>query len=390
MELVRTKIKQAIGILEELGIDMWLTLCRESDTVPDPAVDLIVGQKVIWTTAYFISVTGKTTVLAGEADAADYERTGLYDQVVVYGEDVGSALVDIIKSHEPEKIAVNYSRNSITADGLSHGLYLSLMDWLENTPYCQRLVSAEGLIARLRGRKTGPELDRIKKAAELANQCWDASIRMVRTGMSEIEIGRIIDGNICKEGHRPSFETIVNAGAKTRPGHGSPTSALLEKGDLLHVDFGVLYENFCSDIQRVAYFKKDHESGPPEDLIKAFLKIKTIIDETAKRYKPGERGHEIDALARRMLADDGYPEYPHALGHQIGRAVHDGAAIVGPLWKRYGELPLIPLETGNTFTVELGIDVAGIGAMSLEEDLVVTAAGAEFLCPRQTELVVFG
>jgi Xaa-Pro aminopeptidase len=388
VQLIQTKIKQAVDILNELGIDMWLTLCRESDSVPDPAIELISLHKVIWTTAFVITATGETTVLVGEADATEHEGSGLFDEVVVYNKDVGTALVKIIASHDPQKIAVNYSKYNITADGLSHGLYLSLIDWLAGTPYGRRLVTAEGLIARLRDRKTKPELRRIKRAAELAHQSWEVSLETIAVGMSEIEIAGIIDANIRKTGHEPSFETIVNAGTKTQSGHGLPTRAVLEKGDLLHVDFGVRCEDYCSDIQRVAYCRREGEREPPEVLLKAFAKIKAIIDETAKRYKTGQLGHVIDALARKMLADDGYPEYPHALGHQIGRAVHDGAAIVGPLWKRYGQMPCIPLETGNTFTVELGINIASIGAMSLEENLLVTDKGGRFFCPRQTELTL--
>jgi Xaa-Pro aminopeptidase len=327
-------------------------------------------------------------VLAGEADAADYQRSRLYKEVVVYGEDMGATLLEIVASQDPQQIAINYSQNSITADGLSHGLYLSLLEWLDKSPYRQRLVSAEALMAKLRGRKTEEEIARIQRAAELAHRVWETSLATIRPGMSEIEIAGVIDTNIGNTGQQPSFGTIVNSGAKTRPGHGAPTEAILEPGDLLHVDFGVRYQGFCSDIQRVAYYKRDYEGDPPEALSKAFLKIKSIIDETAKEYQTGVRGHTIDALARKMLAEDGYPEYPHALGHQVGRAVHDGAAIVGPLWKRYGEMPCIPLEAGNTFTVELGIDVQGIGAMSLEEDLVVTDDGGRFLGPRQTELMV--
>jgi Xaa-Pro aminopeptidase len=193
---------------------------------------------------------------------------------------------------------------------------------------------------------------------------------------------------IKKEGGTNSFETIVNAGAKTTPGHGHPTDAKLQPGDLLHIDFGAKLDEFCSDLQRLAYFKKQDEAGAPEELIKAFDKVKEVIDKTSELYRPDKKGYQIDAEARRILKESDYPVYQHALGHQIGRATHDGAAIVGPKWKRYGDAPYIPLEEGNVFTVELGIDVADIGYVGLEEDLVVTKDGGKFLCPRQEELII--
>ena len=87
-----------------------------------------------------------------------------------------------------------------------------------------------------------------------------------------------------------------------------------------------------------------------------------------------------------MLTDNGYPTYQHALGHQLGRDVHDGGALIGPKWERYGITPTIELEANNVFTLELEIVLPGIGCVGLEEDVCVTESGARFLGPRQMEL----
>jgi Xaa-Pro aminopeptidase len=99
-------------------------------------------------------------------------------------------------------------------------------------------------------------------------------------------------------------------------------------------------------------------------------------------------GHEIDTAARQALEREGFDVYQHALGHQLGRAVHDGGAIVGPRWSRYGRSSVEPLEENNVFTLELEIMLPDIGCVGLEEDVVITASGAEFLCPRQMELTI--
>ncbi len=388
MDLNQAKIKQAIGILNELDIDLWLIFCRETDMMADPALELIVGHKVVWQSAFFICKNGETVAMVGNYDAADFEKSGRFKEVIPYVEDCGTEIKNQIKKINPKNIALNYSVDDTAADGLSHGMYLMLSDYLKGTDYPDKFISSEKLMSLLRGRKTEKEIALVSQAAKLATDCWDRSLKEIKPGLSEIAIANIINRNFDELGVVNSFDTIVNAGAKTSPGHGHPTGAILEPGDLLHIDFGAVYKSYCSDIQRLAYVKKENESQPPEELTKAFNMIHDIITETAKLYKPGAKGYRIDAVAREMLKKNNYPVYQHGLGHQLGRSVHDGAALVGPKWKRYGSTVTIPLEEGNIFTVELGIELDNIGYVGLEEDLVVTKEGGKFLCPRQNELVV--
>jgi Xaa-Pro aminopeptidase len=388
MDICKEKIEQAIGILDELNIDLWLIFCRESDMMADPTLDLIVGDKVVWQSAFFIGRRGETIALVGNFDAPNFERSGRFQRVIPFVQDCGKEIAKNIKKIKPNKIALNYSLDNTAADGLTHGMYLLLKEYLKGTPYQKKLISAEPIISSLRGRKTRTEIELLKKAASLANSCWNKNIHQVRAGMTEIEIARMLEKSIIDTGNVISFETIVNAGAKTSAGHGHPTGAILEKGDLLHVDFGAQYKKYCSDIQRLAYFKRDNESEPPGELASAFNTVRDIISEVSQLYKPGVKGYKVDAVARKMLRSAGYPEYQHALGHQIGRSVHDGSALVGPKWKRYGNSPNIPLEEGNAFTIEFGIELPRIGYVGLEENLVVTPQGGEFLCPRQMELII--
>ncbi len=388
MDLIKAKIEQAIGILKELDIDLWLIFCRESDLMADPSMALVVGHKVVWQSAFFIGKSGSTAALVGNFDAADFERSGEFKTVQPYVEDCGREIRRMVRKFDPKKIALNYSTNDVASDGLTYGMYQLLINYLKGTVYTDRIISSEVIMSRLRGRKIEPEIDLISKAATASTDCWSQSIKEIHIGQTEKEIAAIIDANIKKTGGANSFETIVNAGAKSTPGHGHPTEAVLEPGDLLHIDFGAKIKGFCSDLQRLAYFKKENEADTPIELIRAFNKVKEVIDKTSALYLPGKKGYQIDAEARRILKEAGYPVYQHALGHQIGRATHDGAAIVGPKWKRYGKTPSIPLEEGNVFTVELGINIEYIGYVGLEEDLLVTNDGGRFLCPRQNELVI--
>ena len=95
--------------------------------------------------------------------------------------------------------------------------------------------------------------------------------------------------------------------------------------------------------------------------------------------KPGVRGLDIDTIARGHIVSQGYDEYPHALGHQVGRYAHDGGALLAPAWERYGNLPFMPLEKDQVFTIEPRIYVKDFGVATVEEMVVITAGGAEYL-----------
>ncbi len=388
MNIVADKVKQAAGVLEELDIDLWLIFVRETSMQADPMLPMMVGHDCTWQSFFAYTRNGDAIALVGNLDEADFTRAGYFTEVATYTAGVSEDIRTLIERLDPSKIAINYSTSDTGADGLTHGMYLLLQEYLDGTAYQKRLISAEPVCSKLRSRKLPAEVELIATAAKLTTQVWDEVHPQLKVGMTEKEVGALIDATIAKHGGEPSFSTIVNAGDKTDPGHGAPSDARLDPGDLLHVDFGIRLDGYCSDLQRLAYFPRREKSGLPEELKEAFYTVNEIITETAKISRPGVKGCEIDALAREMLRDHGYPEYQHALGHQLGRAVHDGGAVLGPEWERYGVTPRIEIEKSNVFTLELEIMLPGIGCVGLEEDVVVTDNGAEFLCPRQMKLVV--
>lgn len=388
MEIIREKIQQIPSLLRELDLDLWLVAVRETPVLRDPVIPLITGLDATWQSYFAYTHDGRSYALVGNFDRVDYERSGNFTQVRSYTEGVREDLRELLTGLNPRKIAINYSLDDPSADGLTHGMYLVICEHLAGLPYADRLVSAETLCSRLRARKTPAEIARLTRAAELAERAWQRARKRLQAGLSEREIATILDAEMQAEGAVPSFATIVNAGSKTDPGHGHPTDARLEPGDLLHLDFGALLDGYCSDLQRLLYLRRDGESAPPAELRRAFERVREIITATAEQTLPGRQGFEVDRLARTMLVDHGYPEYQHALGHQLGRSVHDGGGDLAPRWERYGKMPFIPIDAGNVFTLELEIMLPGIGCVGLEEDMLVTDQGGRFLCPRQLSLDV--
>jgi len=388
MNLMKLKVNQAKEILNELGIDVWVVFVRETSMMADPVLSLVVGHEVTWQSFFVYTADSQSIAIVGRFDQENFLRSGYFDKVMTYTQSVKEQFVDLITGLEPQKIALNYSTSDTASDGLTHGMFMLLNEYLEGTPYHSRIISAEEVVSKLRSRKLPEEIILLRKAAEIASEIWEEASDEIKIGMTEKEVAANIDNKIEERGCTNSFDTLVNAGDKTEPGHGLPTDAKIEKGDLVHLDFGVLYEEFCSDIQRLLYFKRPNETSPPAELLDAFNIVRDIITETGKVCRPGKKGYKIDQMARKILTDHGYPEYEHALGHQLGLNVHDGGAILGPKWERYGITPTMPLEKNNVFTLELEIILPGIGCVGLEEDMCITNEGAEFLCNRQKELII--
>lgn len=386
MDVTRQKIRQAIELLPEVGLDTWIVFVRETEMMADPVLSMVVGYPTTWDSFYLFDRSGTAIALVGRFDEENLVRSGRFDEVLTYTASIREDFSRLIARLDPQSIGVNYSIDDPSSDGLTHGMYLLLMSLLENTPYAARVGSAETLISKLRSRKLEAELALLTEAAHRADRVWEQLRDRISVGMSEREIAGLVEGFVSAAGDSLSFPTIVNAGDKTQAGHSLPTDARLAPGDLMHIDFGVRHQGYCSDIQRLLYFRRPGETGAPAELSDAFEIVRDIITETGRACRPGVRGHEVDTIARSILIDHGYPVYEHALGHQLGRNVHDGGAMLGPLWERYGRLPEIPIEANNVFTLELGVQLPGIGCVELEEDMVVTRDGARFLSTRQMEL----
>ncbi len=128
----------------------------------------------------------------------------------------------------------------------------------------------------------------------------------------------------------------------------------------------------------------------PREVRRAFDAVNGAISAGAEALRPGIEGWAVDAVARSFLVEAGYPEYLHALGHQVGRMAHDGGGLLGPRWERYGRTPYYPVCKDQVYTLELGVMVERRGYLGLEEMVRVTDEGCEWLSARQLDLPVLG
>ncbi len=391
-EILKEKIKQAVSILKEQDIDMWITFVRESSVLRDPAMEMIVSGNSTWQAAFIINKDGGTTAVVGSMEEKNFVKAGLHKNVIGYLKSIKEPLVEYITSKNPKKIAINYSKNSVLADGLSYGLYQVLLDHLADTDYMNRLVSSEEIISSLRGRKSAAELALMKEAVNETLKIFDEVTGFIKPGMSELDIANFVKSIAEERGYELAWEEThcpaVFAGPDPAGPHSGPTDKKIEKGSMVNMDFGIKYKGYCSDLQRTWYVLKDGEDTPPEPVQRGFEVIRDSIQMVADRIKPGVTGAEMDDIARNYITENGYDEYPHGLGHQVGKTVHDGVAGLFPRWERYGNAPFMKLEEGQVFTIEPRLPVKGYGVSTLEEEVYLTKDGCEFISEPQKELIL--
>lgn len=391
-QIIKEKHNQILSILRETGLDCWLIFVRETSAMKDPSFDLVVGSDVVWESAFIFyskdKLSFKKTAIVGTLDAETFIESNLWDEVLHYNKGIEETLKTYFSGIKPNTIAINYADDNVMADGLTFGMYRKLCHYL---PMKSKLFkSSEQILNLLRGRKTKTELKLIEEACILTEEINIVISSKLKIGMSEIQVQKMFHEEVEKnkvgfawqKDHNPA----VDAGPDKNFGHVGPQSDNYTKpGHTLHNDFGVKKYGYCSDLQRMWFFGSKKEI--PIELQNAFETVRDAIYKAAQHLKPGVTGDYIDTIARNYVKSQGYEEFQHALGHQVGRNAHDGGVLLGPLWEKYGNAPKGIVEENNVFTLELYVKTKNYGMVSLEEDVVITKHGCRFLVPRQESFI---
>ncbi|MCH6266654.1 M24 family metallopeptidase [Neobacillus citreus] len=239
------------------------------------------------------------------------------------------------------------------------------------------LVPVSGLIEKLRLIKTDSEIKILKEAADIADAAFKHILDFLRPGKTELEVSNELEFFMRKAGAvSSSFDTIVASGYRSALPHGVASDKVIEKGDMVTLDFGAYYKGYVSDITRTVAV------GEPDAKLKEIYQI--VLDAQLRGidgFRPGMTGKEADALTRDYITEQGYGEYfGHSTGHGIGLEVHEGPAL--------SLKSDIILEPGMVVTCEPGIYIPGLGGVRIEDDTLITKDHNERLTHSTKDLII--
>ena len=190
--LIKEKVEQAVAILQETGIDCWITFVRETGIMRDPMMDFLCEASMTWHSAFIVTRSGKTCAIVGQMEKPTIDDMGVYHRVLGYVEGIKGHFLDTLKEIHPSSIAVNYSEASEVCDGLTHvGMYLTLHRMLCDIGFEGRIVPAEKIASRLKARKTASEIARMKTAINHTLDIFSLVTGFIRPEEGQREIATI-------------------------------------------------------------------------------------------------------------------------------------------------------------------------------------------------------
>lgn len=189
----------------------------------------------------------------------------------------------------------------------------------------------------------------------------------VQAGQNEKEVAADIRSLFKKFGAKPAFRTIVASGKRSAKPHGFATDKKIKRGDLVVIDFGAVYNGYCSDMTRTFVVGK-----PTKKQKKVYRIVKEAQRRAIKAVRAGRACREIDKAARSYIEKQGFGKYfIHNTGHGIGRKVHEAPKI--------SKKNRCRLREGMVIAIEPGIYIKGWGGVRIEDMVLVTRTGCKVL-----------
>lgn len=265
-------------------------------------------------------------------------------EIVIY-ENIYSDLESKIKELKLKKIAFD-SRTTFYDEGKK------LMD--------MGFVNVDGFFSEFRMVKLEEEFENIKKACKIAKKAFELIKPEIKAGVKEIEIARKLECIMIKLGaSERSFETIVAFGSNSALPHHESSQRKLKKNEVVLIDFGCIYNRYCSDMTRTFFYGK-----PTDKFLKIYSIVKKAQEKAIDGIKEGVMARDIDKLARDVISENGYGQYfTHGTGHGVGLEIHEEPYLNTRSTAR--------LLKGMTVTVEPGIYLYGEFGIRIEDSIYV-------------------
>jgi len=252
------------------------------------------------------------------------------------------------------------SKVGIQSEGFSHTTYGFMKENLKG----EMMDIAETVIPEVFYGLYPEEVRFQRRVSGLAYLACSSAREAMRPGATEYEVAAEAEYAMRREGAElTSFATIVSTGPRSAYSHGWPTGRKLKDGEFMLVDLGPMIDGYAADETRTFIMGSDPKKQ------RMLVAVDRAVEAVIQAVKPGAMCSELDAISRRVLADHGFPDYPHSLGHPL-------SGFAAPNLAKTSDHVL---REGMLFTVEPGIYVPGYGGVRLEENVVVTSDGCDQL-----------
>ena len=268
-------------------------------------------------------------------------------------------------------------------------------DWLQSAlgpagaPGRPALTGVDRVVEALRVVKDASEQATFRQAGALLDAVAADVLNTVRGGMRECDLAAEIDYKLRRGGfEKPSFDTIVASGPHAAMPHARPDDRVLAAGDLVVLDFGGVYDGYSVDLTRTVSVGQ-----PSLEAERLYAAVAEAQLAGVGAVRPGAPVTDVDEAARGVLERHGLgAAFSHATGHGLGLEIHEEPRV-GP---RRADIAGVPpagtdlvLEPGVVITVEPGAYVPGLGGVRVEDDVLVTRDGVEWLTrvPRELRVV---
>ena len=216
------------------------------------------------------------------------------------------------------------------------------------------------LIIKLREIKKRKEIEKIKKACQIGDWCLKEIVKLIKPGVTEKEIAFKIEFWLKEKGYEVAFSPIVAVDKNSSLPHYNPQEAegLVKNNSLILVDFGVRYQNYCSDITRMIFI------NPSSQILNVYEKLLSVQEKTIQSIwllsiKDDKFLNKIDQFCRQLMTESRLPNYPHATGHGVGLEIHE--------YPKISQSSTDILSINQVFTIEPGVYFEDKWGMRIED-----------------------